>query len=175
MEGRPGYLEDPKPLATIRQPLQCLTLTGFTPTLEFSRAASDEPHARLTGPTCFGGCSELAVESHFYYANADDGMDHATITHLTPQGGCEGYTDLAARNSMPVWADFCGVGLRAFAHVPTRLQQTRTRVFFSRRYFKAICTDSDNYRVEAAASASALDKAEMLAASIITDCARPRF
>ncbi|KAH8043732.1 hypothetical protein JL722_15043 [Aureococcus anophagefferens] len=38
---------------------------GCTPTLDISEPGDGSvPHAQVTGPTCFGGCSELCCENH---------------------------------------------------------------------------------------------------------------
>ena len=97
--------------------------TGCTPTLDVFPAQGETPYAQITGPTLFGGCSELCCESHFRYTS--DGTEAGQVTHLTPKSPGE--------------------------------------------VFKAICTDSDNYGIEFAPGASEVDKANMIASSILLD------
>jgi len=124
--GEPGVeLQNAKPLAVIRQPMQCCTppMDGCTPTLDVFPAQGEAPYAQITGPTLFGGCSELCCESHFRYTS--DGREAGQVTHLTPKSPGE--------------------------------------------VFKAICTDSDNYGIEFAPGASEVDKANMIAGSVLLD------
>jgi len=124
--GEPGVeLQNARPLAVIRQPMQCCTppMDGCTPTLDVFPAQGEAPYAQITGPTLFGGCSELCCESHFRYTS--DGREAGQVTHLTPKSPGE--------------------------------------------VFKAICTDSDNYGIEFAPGASEVDKANMIAGSVLLD------
>ncbi|KAH8048552.1 hypothetical protein JL720_15825 [Aureococcus anophagefferens] len=90
VEGKPGELDTGKALAYIRQPMQCCAAGGCTPTLDISEPGDGSvPHAQVTGPTCFGGCSELCCENHFDYTTVGGAAASGTITHLRPRGCCE--------------------------------------------------------------------------------------
>ena len=124
--GEPGKeLQNARPLAVIRQPMQCCQppMDGCTPTLDVFPAQGEAPYAQITGPAFFGGCSEFCFESHFRYTS--DGNEAGQVTHLTPKSPGE----------------VC----------------------------KAICTDSDNYAIDFAPGASEVDKANMIASSILLD------
>ena len=90
VEGTPGEIAAVKPLAMIRQPQQCCSPGGCTPTLDISEPGTDAvPHAQVTGPMCFGGCSELCCENHFDYNVVGGGGGNGQIKHLRPRGCCE--------------------------------------------------------------------------------------
>lgn len=60
----------------------------LTPQLNvFADVDSEEPYATITGPCCFGGCSELCCESVFEYKKGDTPI--ATMSKLTPKSCCE--------------------------------------------------------------------------------------
>lgn len=84
-----GELVGANPVSTIRQPMQCCAAGGCTPTLEVFSTSAEEPHARVTGPTCFGGWSELCCANHFKYNSLGKGGGGGEITHVTPRGCCE--------------------------------------------------------------------------------------
>lgn len=83
VEGDPGdLLGAPEPLVMIKQPI-CGGV--FTPTLNvFPNGCEDAPFShQITGPACFGGCSELCCKSSFEY-KAADGREVGNIVHMTP-------------------------------------------------------------------------------------------
>jgi len=83
VEGEPGdMLGAPEPLVMIKQPI---CGGGFTPTLNVFPKGQEEADFshQITGPTCFGGCSELCCKSSFEYKSAD-GQDVGKIVHMTP-------------------------------------------------------------------------------------------
>jgi len=86
--GKPSKLVGGNPVAVIKQPMQCCASRGCTPTLEYfhndGKTKEDPPFAKIVGPTCFGGCSELCFTSSFTYSSAS-GSDSASIVHLTPR------------------------------------------------------------------------------------------
>lgn len=83
--GHVGELDSPNPVAVLRQPMQCCKAGGCTPTVHVYPATSADvdPIATITGPTCFGGCSELCFESNFTYKSTTDG--DIRIQHLIPR------------------------------------------------------------------------------------------
>lgn len=83
--GKVGELENPNPVAVLRQPMQCCKPGGCTPTVHVYPATSADvdPVATITGPTCFGGCSELCFQSNFRYSSTTDG--DVRIQHLIPR------------------------------------------------------------------------------------------
>ena len=60
----------------------------LTPQLNvFAEFDSEEPYASITGPCCFGGCSELCCESVFEYKKGDTPI--ATMSKLAPKSCVE--------------------------------------------------------------------------------------
>jgi hypothetical protein len=56
----------------------------MTPQLDvYAEVDSAEPYASITGPCCFGGCSEMCCSSEFKYQKGDTPI--ATMTKLAPK------------------------------------------------------------------------------------------
>lgn len=61
-------------------------LSPGTPKLEvYQEADSIAPYADITGPMCFGGCSELCCDSKFLYKKRGDGKNIAHMKKLAPK------------------------------------------------------------------------------------------
>ena len=93
VDGKPGEIDKSQAITVIEQPLQCCRANGCTPTLHVSspepkRGRASTPYAQVTGPVCFGGCSELCIDSYFTYSTFQ-GQKIADIKHLRPRGCVE--------------------------------------------------------------------------------------
>ena len=139
--GKPGAILEPRPVAVIKQPLQCCKPKGCTPTLDIFQWTggnmtgqgdfqtskgnlADVPSGSIVGPMCFGGCSELCIPSAFHYTSTDGG-EAADIIHLIPRN--------------------CG------------------------ELCKAVCTDSDNYSIDLSGAKTPELKANAVLASLVLD------
>jgi hypothetical protein len=70
---------------------------GFSPTLEVSEGGAAEPFAKVQGPMCFGGCSELCFDFSFpvsSFKGPDKAGDLAVITKKKPDGLAGGAREL---------------------------------------------------------------------------------
>ena len=75
-------VQAPNAVSMIRQS----TRTMCTPKLEvYQEADSIAPYADITGPMCFGGCSELCCDSKFLYKKRGDGKNIAHMKNLAPK------------------------------------------------------------------------------------------
>lgn len=83
--GKVGHIVDSHPVAVFRQPQQCCQSKGCTPTIQVLPPNDNDalPLATITGPTCFGGCSELCFTSQFEYRTTSN--EAVRITHLLPR------------------------------------------------------------------------------------------
>ncbi|KAH8067782.1 hypothetical protein JL721_7339 [Aureococcus anophagefferens] len=80
VQGEPGNINPATKLSLIRQPAP---LGGcLVPTLEILNA-QDQLDTKMTGPTCFGGWSEMCCDSTFVVKRDDAPV--ATIRHLAPR------------------------------------------------------------------------------------------
>lgn len=85
VEGTVGELTDaPPPIAFIEQ---ATCGGGIWPKLNIfpdGDNTGDSSHT-ITGPACFGGCSELCMTATYTIENNKTGTSSATLTHLTPK------------------------------------------------------------------------------------------
>ena len=76
---------NPNPISKARVPYLG---GGCSPQIDvYEDHDSARPNGRVTGPCCFGGCSEFCCESKFLYRTLD-GRDVSRVRKLVP-GGAE--------------------------------------------------------------------------------------
>ena len=76
---------NPNPISKARVPFLG---GGCAPQIDvYEDHDSARPNGRVTGPCCFGGCSEFCCESKFMYRTLD-GRDVSRVRKLVP-GGAE--------------------------------------------------------------------------------------
>ena len=90
VQGPAGSVSAPKPLVMMRQ--GGAFQSPFNPMVNISTLTpgggeEGTPHFTVTGPTVFGGCSELCCKSTFPVRNVK-GEEAATITKMPPRNCC---------------------------------------------------------------------------------------
>lgn len=96
--GEVGKITNPHPVVVFQQPKQCCKSHGCTPTIHVLQPDDVDalPIATITGPRCFGGCSEFCFRSDFEFRTTDNETVH--LTHLLPRN-CGEWCKVACTDS----------------------------------------------------------------------------
>jgi hypothetical protein len=101
LQGSPGELGDANVMFTMRQAPAMESM--FQPKINVFAQGSSEPRISLTGPTFFGGCSELCCDSNFP-VESPDGKDKGHMAKLAPRGFCDCLKECATdSDNFGVW------------------------------------------------------------------------
>lgn len=80
--GDPGSLDDPAPVFKVKQSTACEAMCA--PELKVIYEGVETPSMTITGPQCFGGCSELCCDSKFEAVNKS-GDPAGEVKKLAPR------------------------------------------------------------------------------------------